>query len=84
LRNIDTRLKRLASETNSVSRQKREQSAAVSALKRRIGIAIAVVGLCASVAGCVSDMAAPAAENSGGSQQLRYYGGPKYPMWSAQ
>jgi len=44
---------------------------------------IAVAGLCATVAGCVSDMAAPAAENSGSSQP-RYYGGPKYPMWSSQ
>jgi hypothetical protein len=44
---------------------------------------IAAAGLCATVAGCVSDMAAPAVENSG-SSQLRYYGGPKYPMWSAQ
>jgi hypothetical protein len=53
-------------------------------LRRRIGIAIAIAGLCASVAGCVSDMAAPAVESPGSSQQLRYYGGPKYPMWSAQ
>jgi hypothetical protein len=44
---------------------------------------MAVAGLCATVAGCVSDMTGPAAENSG-SSQLHYYGGPKYPMWSSQ
>jgi hypothetical protein len=52
-------------------------------LRRRIGIAIAAAALCAAVAGCVSDMGAPTAENSGGNQ-LRYYGGPKSPMWSGQ
>jgi hypothetical protein len=55
----------------------------VPVLKRRMAIMIAVAGLCAAVAGCVSDMGAPTAENSG-SSQLRYSGGPKYPMWSAQ
>jgi hypothetical protein len=54
-----------------------------SALKRKFGIVLAVLALCAAVAGCVSDMAAPTAENSG-SGQLRYYGGPKSPMWSSQ
>ena len=54
-----------------------------SALTRRIGVVLAVAALCAAVAGCVSDMGAPAAENSG-SSQLRYYGGPKSPMWSGQ
>jgi hypothetical protein len=53
------------------------------ALKQRIGIALAVAALCATVAGCVSDMGASTADNSG-SNQLRYYGGPKYPMWSGQ
>jgi hypothetical protein len=56
---------------------------AASALKRKLGIALAMIALCAAVAGCVSDIAAPAAENSGGSQ-LRYYGGPKSPMWQGQ
>jgi hypothetical protein len=45
-----------------------------------MAIMIAVAGLCATVAGCVSDMGAPSADNS----QLRYYGGPKYPMWAGQ
>jgi hypothetical protein len=55
----------------------------MSVLKRRIGIVLAVTALCAAVAGCVSDMGTPTAENSG-SSQLRYYGGPKSPMWSGQ
>jgi hypothetical protein len=56
---------------------------AASALKRKLGIALAMIALCAAVAGCVSDIAAPAAADSGGSQ-LRYYGGPKSPMWQGQ
>ena len=54
-----------------------------SAMMRRIRGVLAVAALCAVVAGCVSDMATPTAENSG-SNQLRYYGGPKSPMWSGQ
>jgi hypothetical protein len=54
-----------------------------SVLRRRIGVVLAVAALCAAVAGCVSDIGAPTAENSG-SHQLRYYGGPKSPMWSGQ
>jgi len=68
LQNIDQRLGR---------------SVGVPALRRRTGVALAVVALCAAVAGCVSDMGAVTADNSG-SGQLRYYGGPKYPMWSGQ
>jgi len=68
LQNIDQRLNR---------------SVGVPALRRRIGVALAVVAMCAAVAGCVSDMGAATADNSG-SGQLRYYGGPKYPMWSGQ
>jgi hypothetical protein len=70
LRNIDPRLSRSA-------------GAVAPALRRRIGVALAVAALCATVAGCVSDMGTPTAENAGGNQ-LRYYGGPKYPMWSGQ
>jgi hypothetical protein len=52
-----------------------------STMMGRIGGVLAVAALCAAVAGCVSDMATPTAENSG-NNQLRYYGGPKSPMWS--
>ncbi len=50
---------------------------------RRIGIIIAAVALSAATAGCVGDMEA-AANKSKGSGQLRYFGGPKSPMWSGQ
>jgi hypothetical protein len=52
-------------------------------LRRRMAIMLAVAGLCAAIVGCASDMGTPTADNSGNSQ-LRYYGGPKYPMWSGQ
>jgi hypothetical protein len=55
-----------------------------SALKQKIGIFVAVVALCASVAGCISDVGATTSQTAGGSDQLRYYGGPKSPMWSGQ
>jgi hypothetical protein len=54
-----------------------------SEVKRKVLVTLALIGLCATVAGCVSDMASPAADTSG-SGQMRYFGGPKYPMWSAQ
>jgi hypothetical protein len=52
-------------------------------LRRRLAVMLALLGLCATVAGCVSDMGAPTVDTSG-SHQLRYYGGPKSPMWSSQ
>lgn len=48
---------------------------------RKIAVIAAIVGLCAFAAGCVSDMGAPAVQSTG--NQLRYFGGPKYPMWSS-
>jgi hypothetical protein len=54
-----------------------------SAVRQRISVVLALAGLCATVAGCVSDMGAPTADSSS-NNQLRYYGGPKYPMWSGQ
>jgi hypothetical protein len=53
-----------------------------SASGRRAGIAIAV--LCAAVGGCSSDIGATASDKADGHGQLRYYGGPKSPMWSGQ
>jgi hypothetical protein len=55
-----------------------------SALTRRIGIMLTVAALCAAVAGCISDMAAASPEKPDGTAQMRYYGGPKSPMWSGQ
>jgi hypothetical protein len=55
-----------------------------SALTRSIGIMMAAAALCAAVAGCVSDMGAAISEKPDGASQLRYYGGPKSPMWPGQ
>jgi len=55
-----------------------------SALALRIRIVIAAASLCVAVAGCASDMGAATSQKSDGGGQLRYYGGPKSPMWSSQ
>ncbi|SHH94558.1 hypothetical protein [Bradyrhizobium erythrophlei] len=55
-----------------------------SALKRRIGIVFAVAALSAAVAGCAADMGAAKSDKSEAGNQLRYYGGPKSPMWTGQ
>jgi hypothetical protein len=55
-----------------------------SALGRRAGILIVIAALCAAVAGCSSDIGATASDKADGHGQLRYYGGPKSPMWSGQ
>jgi hypothetical protein len=49
---------------------------------RKIAVIAAVAGLCALTTGCVSDMGAPTASQPTGGE-LRYFGGPKYPMWSS-
>ena len=54
----------------------------MSALARKIAVLVAIVGLGALLAGCVSDAEAPGSQSTG--TQLRYYGGPKSPMWPAQ
>jgi hypothetical protein len=56
----------------------------VSELKRRIAGAFAVVALCAATAGCAVDVGNTRSDGSGSSNQLRYYGGPKSPMWTGQ
>jgi hypothetical protein len=52
---------------------------------RSAGMLLVVVALCAVTAGCVSDIDAASSgvtsDNGGGT--MRYYGGPKYPMWSS-
>ena len=55
---------------------------ASSALRRKIALTFAAVGLCAALAGCASDTGVQSAGQR--SSQLRYYGGPKYPMWPSQ
>jgi predicted small secreted protein len=55
---------------------------AISKMNRRIAVAVAVVVLCATLSGCISDMTTSSAHNTGDAH-LRYYGGPKSPMWPA-
>jgi hypothetical protein len=55
----------------------------VSKPTRRIAAVGVMMALCAALAGCVSDMEAQTSAQSG-SNQLRYYGGPKSPMWPSQ
>jgi hypothetical protein len=50
--------------------------------KRGFAVMLAA-GLCAALAGCVSDMGAATADGQG-THQMRYYGGPKSPMWPEQ
>ena len=51
-------------------------------LVRRIAVIAALAALSSLLAGCVSDMTAPTADS--GTHQLRYFGGPKYTMWTSQ
>ncbi|MCC8959077.1 hypothetical protein H8B02_38410 [Bradyrhizobium sp. Pear77] len=53
-----------------------------STLKRVLLRVVAVAGVCAAAAGCASDVAAPAGD--GPVPHMRYYGGPKSPMWQGQ
>ena len=54
------------------------------ALRRSAGILVATAALCAAVAGCAGDTGAATSQKADGVSQLRYYGGPKSPMWSGQ
>lgn len=61
----------------------REVRPIMSVLKRRIAIVLAIAALCGATGGCVSDMVAATSGASDGRGQMRYYGGPKSPMWRA-
>lgn len=53
----------------------------------KAGIVIAAVVLSGVLAGCVGDSGinpAMTSQTSGETTQLRYYGGPKSPMWPAR
>jgi|GEM_PF-4996860 len=54
------------------------------ALGRRIRVVIAVAALCASSAGCAVNLGSPTSETAESNTQMRYYGGPKSPMWQGQ
>jgi uncharacterized protein YceK len=52
-----------------------------SPLVRKLSVILTVAACCAVLAGCVSDLTA-VSPSSG--NQLRYYGGPKSPMWPSE
>ncbi len=54
------------------------------ALARRIGLGIAAIALFAAMAGCVGNTEAAPSKKTKSSSQMRYYGGPKSPMWPSQ
>jgi hypothetical protein len=57
-----------------------------SAWMRSLANLLAVAALCAATAGCVSDAETALSgttPSSGNSETMRYYGGPKSPMWSS-
>jgi len=55
-----------------------------SMVARRIWLGLAVAALCAVAAGCAVDIGTTKPERSEGNGQMRYYSGPKSPMWSGQ
>jgi hypothetical protein len=54
------------------------------ALRQKAGIVIVSAALCVVTAGCARDTQAAPSKKSEASSQMRYYGGPKSPMWSGQ
>jgi hypothetical protein len=45
---------------------------------------LAVAALCSVAAGCAFDVGSTKPEHADGSGAMRYYGGPKSPMWPSQ
>jgi hypothetical protein len=65
---------------NCFSRHKRKANAALPAWMRRIATVLTAAALCSAAAGCADT--GGMTSKSDGSGQMRYYGGPKSPMWS--
>ena len=80
MRDIDAGLGRSAVDVELLSRHKRKANAALPAWMRRIGTVLAAAALCSAAAGCADT--GGLTSKSDGSGQMRYYGGPKSPMWS--
>jgi hypothetical protein len=80
LRNIDARRSPSAADVDLLSRRKRQASATLPAWMQMTGIVLATAALCSVAAGCADT--GGAASKSDGTGQMRYYGGPKSPMWS--
>jgi uncharacterized protein YceK len=53
-----------------------------SGVARMFGLMLMAAALCAVLGGCASNVGTSTANQSG--SQMRYYGGPKYPMWPSQ
>jgi len=51
---------------------------------RRIGTMISAMAFCVAVEGGIGDVAAETPAKPDRTTQLRYYGGPKSPMWRSQ
>jgi hypothetical protein len=80
LRDIDACLSRSAVDVDPPSRRKRKSNATLPAWMQRTGIVLVAAVLCSAAAGCADT--GSATSKSDGSGQMRYYGGPKSPMWS--
>ena len=80
MRDIDAGLSRSAIDAELLSRRKRNASATLPAWMQRIGIVLVAATLCSAAAGCADT--GGMTSKSDGSGQMRYYGGPKSPMWS--
>jgi hypothetical protein len=52
--------------------------------RQKAGTTFIIAALCSVAAGCAADIGTMKAERSDGGNQLRYYGGPKSPMWPGQ
>jgi hypothetical protein len=78
LRNIDVCFSRSAVDVDLPSRRKHNANAILPAWMRRTGIVLAAALLCSAAAGC-ADTGSTTSKSDG---QMRYYGGPKSPMWS--
>ena len=64
-----------------------EDDMSKSVWMKSVGTLLAVAALCVAVGGCVGDTGSSmsgASQWPGDSPTMRYYGGPKYPMWSSQ
>jgi hypothetical protein len=82
LRNTDACLRGSAVDVDLLSRRKRKANATLPAWMHWAGTVLAAAALCGAAAGCAADTGDAASGKSDGSGQMRYYGGPKSPMWS--
>jgi hypothetical protein len=74
LQDIDACLGRPAVGVDPMSRRKRKTKVALPAWMRKVGTVLAAAALCSAAAGCADT--GGMTSKSGGSGQMRYYGGP--------